>query len=209
MPCSTALCSTPPWPNLWMRCTTERCSWRPWERSLTSPLSQGWRSASLAVGRFDGSRCSRLATNILASSEMPFHAWPRMSSSSDRIDPQMALRRALRGFLWSSNGILPVSSSAAITPMLQRSLAGVTLWLSTSGAMYHGVPSSPSVEMGSPSGSNGVARPKSIALSGERSESLSSMKFPGLISRCRMWWLCITATVRSTPRRNDATVRSE
>ena len=42
----------------------------------------------------------------------------------------------LKGFRRSSKGKRPVSSWNAITPALQRSLAGDTSLLSTSGAMY-------------------------------------------------------------------------
>jgi len=70
---------------------------------------------------------------------------------------------------------------------------------------HQGVPSRPSSVSGSAPGSNGAARPKSIALSGAASSSLASMKLPGFTSRCRMWceWHC--ASVRSTARMKLAT----
>ena len=82
--------------------------------------------------------------------------------------------------------------------------------LSTSGAMYHGVPSRPRSSRGLGSlGSKKAARPKSTALSGARASSDRSMKLPGLTSRWRIpaAWHC--ARVRSTARMYDAAVRSE
>lgn len=71
------------------------------------------------------------------------------------IDGELGLRR-------SSNGNRPLSSWKAITPADQRSLAGVTRELSTSGAMYQGVPSNPRSRRGRSPSSYGIARPKSV-----------------------------------------------
>ena len=83
--------------------------------------------------------------------------------------------------------------------------------LSTSGAMYQGVPSRPRSSRGllGCEGSKKAARPKSTALSGARASSDRSMKFPGLTSRWRIpaAWHC--ASVRSTARMYDAAVLSE
>lgn len=72
------------------------------------------------------------------------------------------------------------------------------------GRPHQGVPSMVSPERSSPSW-KGTARPKSMALIRASSSLLTSMKFPGLMSRCRMLctWHC--ANVLSTARMYDAT----
>mmetsp|Transcript_27685 Transcript_27685/g.70523 ORF Transcript_27685/g.70523 Transcript_27685/m.70523 type:complete len:581 (-) Transcript_27685:676-2418(-) len=191
--CDTAL-------KRWMRATTLCCRRLPVERSALVPCSQGCFSASLAVGRLAGSLLSRNLTKSLASSLTPCHHCFLKSTLSLSTERQMAEMEGLKGFLWSSKGSMPVSSWQAMTPALQMS-EGVPTWeLRVSGAMNQGVPSTPRLVMGISSGSKGTARPKSMAFRGARSSLLSSMKFPGLMSRCRMWcaWHC--ASVRSTAR---------
>jgi hypothetical protein len=92
-----------------------------------------------------------------------------------------------------------------MTPAAQQSEAGTTADARASGAMNHGVPSSPRSERGSWSGLKKTARPKSTALTTESSPAWSSIKFPGLTSRWRMPRLWHWARVRRTARMKEAT----
>ena len=52
-------------------------------------------------------------------------------------------------------------------------------------AAYHGVPSRPRSDLGSVADSNGIASPKSMALRGDLSWSLTSMKLPAVDCKVR------------------------
>ena len=70
------------------------------------------------------------------------------------MEGELGLRRSLKGSR-------PLSSWKAMTPADQRSLAGSTAELSTSGAMYQGVPSRPRSRCGRLAALKGTANPKS------------------------------------------------